>query len=83
MTGARRPLPVALQLYTLRAQITDADSFRATIHEVGEMGYDGVQFYSYAGLDASAMRSLLADAGVKPAGTAMAAQSSRLTKLVY
>ena len=75
MTGSRRALPVALQLYTLRAQITDADSFRATIHQVGAMGYDGVQFYSYAGLDASAMRTLLADAGVKPAGTHVALET--------
>lgn len=75
MTDARRALPVALQLYTLRGQFTDADSLRATVHQVAGMGYDGVQFYSYAGLDAAAMRSLLADAGVRPAGTHVALEA--------
>ena len=62
-------MPVALQLYSLRTQMTDAEGFRGAIRAVGEMGYDGVQFASYGGLSAADLRSLLAGAGVRPAGT--------------
>ncbi len=75
MTGTRRALPVALQLYTLRSRTGDADAFRSTVHEVGAMGYDGVQFAGYGGLDAGSLRRLLADAGVQPAGTHVALET--------
>jgi sugar phosphate isomerase/epimerase len=60
-------LPVALQLYTLREQMKD--DFAGAIRAVGAMGYDGVQFAGYGGLSAEQMRQLLAESGLKPAGT--------------
>jgi sugar phosphate isomerase/epimerase len=64
---ARRRLPVALQLYTLREQMKD--DFRGVVRAVAGMGYDGVQFAGYGGLSAPEMRTLLDDNGVRPAGT--------------
>ena len=60
-------LPVALQLYSVREQLKD--DFRRVVHQVVEMGYDGVQFAGYGGLSAQEMRALLQESGVQPAGT--------------
>ena len=62
-----KPLPVALQLYTLREQMKD--DFRGVIHKVAEMGYDGVQFAGYGGLSATELRRLLEECGVAPVAT--------------
>jgi sugar phosphate isomerase/epimerase len=64
---ALKRLPVALQLYSLRDQMKD--DFRGVIRAVAEIGYDGVQFAGYGGLDAGEMRRLLADTGLQPVGT--------------
>ena len=53
-SGLRR-LPVALQLYSVREQLQG--DFQGTVRAVGEMGYDGVQFAGYGGLDVEAMRA--------------------------
>lgn len=63
----RRRLPVALQLYSVRDQLKD--DFRGVVHAVAAMGYDGVQFAGYGGLEATAMRRLLEETGLQPAGT--------------
>jgi len=60
-------LPVALQLYTVRDQLKE--DFRKVVHRVAEIGYDGIQFAGYGGLDAKQMLALLKDTGLKPAGT--------------
>jgi sugar phosphate isomerase/epimerase len=59
--------PIGIQLYTLR-DLTAGD-FAATVRQVAELGYDGVEFAGYFGLRGAAMRDLLADCGLKPAGT--------------
>ena len=60
-------LPVALQLYTLREPLKE--DFRRVVHQVAEIGYDGVQFAGYGGLSAQEMRGLLQETGLKPCGT--------------
>jgi sugar phosphate isomerase/epimerase len=65
-SGLRR-LPVALQLYSVREQLKG--DFQGTVRAVGEMGYDGVQFAGYGGLGAEAMRRLLEESHLLPAGT--------------
>ena len=60
-------LPVALQLYSVREQLKE--DFRRVVHQVAQMGYDGIQFAGYGGLTAQEMRSLLQETGLKPVGT--------------
>jgi len=61
------PLPIALQLYSVRDQLKD--DFRGVVHKVAEMGYDGIQFAGYGGLSAQEMRSLLQETGLEPVAT--------------
>lgn len=60
-------VPVAVQLYTLRDQ-TEKD-FAGTVHKVAELGYTGVEFAGYGGLEPAAMRRLLDDCGLRACGT--------------
>lgn len=59
-------VPIALQLYTVRDQT--AQDFPGTVRQVAEMGYAGVEFAGTGGLSAEALRDLLAETGLKPAG---------------
>lgn len=59
-------IPVALQLYTVRDEL--AKDFAGTVRKVAEMGYAGVEFAGTGDLQAEAMRDLLAETGLKPAG---------------
>jgi sugar phosphate isomerase/epimerase len=61
-----KPLPVALQLYTVRDQL--AEDFDGVIRQVGEMGYDGVQFSARPEREAREVRRLLDDCGLEAAG---------------
>ncbi len=63
-------IPVALQLYTVRDQ-TERD-FSGTVRRVAEIGYPAVEFAGYGGLDAAAMKSLLAETGLQAASTHVA-----------
>ena len=58
---------VALELYTVRDE-TKRD-FEGTLRRVARMGYAGVEFAGYGNLSAQAMNSLLAETGLKVAGT--------------
>jgi sugar phosphate isomerase/epimerase len=58
---------VALELYTVRDE-TKRD-FEGTLRQVAQMGYMGVEFAGYGNLSAQAMVSLLAETGLKVAGT--------------
>jgi sugar phosphate isomerase/epimerase len=66
-TQTLEKLPVALQLYSVRDQLKD--DFRGIVHQVAQIGYDGVQFAGYGGLSASDMRRLLEETGLQAAGT--------------
>ena len=58
---------VALELYTVRDE-TKRD-FEGTLRRVAHMGYAGVEFAGYGNLSAQAMQALLAETGLKVAGT--------------
>jgi len=57
---------IALQMYSLREDM-HAD-FVGTYRKVATIGYRAVEFAGYGGLDAAAMRSLLAELGMKAVG---------------
>ncbi len=58
---------VALELYTVRDE-TKRD-FAGTLRRVAQMGYAGVEFAGYGTLSAQAMVELLAETGLKAAGS--------------
>ncbi|UAL54366.1 sugar phosphate isomerase/epimerase family protein [Metabacillus dongyingensis] len=60
-------IPVALQMYTLRNE-TEKD-FIGTLKKVANIGYDGVEFAGYGGLEASELKKALDDFGLKPASS--------------
>jgi len=60
-------IPIALQLYSIREDC--AKDFAGTVKAVAEMGYDGVEFAGYYGLEAKEIKKILDDLGLKVAGT--------------
>ncbi len=63
-------VPIALQLYTVRDQT--AIDFPGTVRKVAQMGYSGVEFAGTGGLNAVEMKDLLAETGLRPAGSHIA-----------
>lgn len=61
---------IGLQLYTVRDQ-THTD-FRRTVRYVAEMGYDAVEFAGYGDIPSKGMAALLADTGLRAAGSHVA-----------
>lgn len=59
-------VPIALQLYTVRDQT--AVDYAGTVRKVAALGYDGVEFAGFGGLEPQAIADLLAETGLKPAG---------------
>src|SRR6266699_7307235 len=60
-------LQVALELYTVRDE-TGRD-FAGTLRRVAQLGYAGVEFAGYGDLTAQEMSTLLAETGLRVAGT--------------
>jgi sugar phosphate isomerase/epimerase len=58
---------VALQLYTIRDET--ARDFKATIRRVAQLGYDGVEFAGYGDISSGEMAALLAETGLRAAGS--------------
>ena len=65
--GCSKKIPIGLQLYSLRSIIGKDPA--ATLAAVGKMGYQGVEFAGYFGLDAPKLRKLLDASGLKCCGT--------------
>lgn len=61
---------VGLQLYTVRDQT--AQDFKRTVQRVAEMGYSAIEFAGYGSLMSRDMAALLADTGLRAAGTHIA-----------
>jgi len=59
-------IPIALQLYTLREEMQK--DFSGTLKKVAEIGYNGVEFAGFGGMNAGELKLLLDDLGLKPAG---------------
>ena len=66
-TTAPAPRPVALQLYSIHKIFWKEPERILTALKA--MGYDGVEFAGYGGRTAAQLRKMLADAGLKGAGT--------------
>lgn len=60
-------LAIGLQLYTLR-DVTNED-FEGTLRQVAAMGYQGVEFAGYGGIEAEKMRDLLQELGLTAIGS--------------
>ncbi len=58
---------IALQLYTIRDET--ARDFKATIRHVAKLGYSGVEFAGYGDISADEMAALLAETGLRTAGS--------------
>jgi len=57
---------IGLQMYTLRDET--AKDFLGTLRKVAELGYEGVEFAGYGGLDAGTLRAELDALGLKALG---------------
>jgi sugar phosphate isomerase/epimerase len=75
--AAGKPLPVALQLYSVRNDC--GKDFDATLARVAELGFDGVEFAGYYqyGDNAVGLRKKLDDLGLKAAATHIGTGSFR------
>jgi sugar phosphate isomerase/epimerase len=62
----KNKIPVAIQLYSLR-DVAPKD-VPGTLRKVAAMGYEGVEFAGYYGLDGTALRKLLDECGLRCAG---------------
>jgi sugar phosphate isomerase/epimerase len=58
---------IALQLYTVRDET--AKDFKGTLRAVAEIGYHGVEFAGYGGLDSQELAALLSEYGLKTVGS--------------
>ncbi|MGV3487563.1 MAG: sugar phosphate isomerase/epimerase family protein [Tuberibacillus sp.] len=57
-------IPVALQMYTLRRE--SEKDFLGTLEKVAALGYSGVEFAGYGGLDPQVLKNVLSDNGLIP-----------------
>lgn len=79
-----RRMGIGLQLYTLRDDL--ARDFEGTLRHVAKMGYEGVEFAGYGGLQAGALKALLQELNLKAVGAhvSLAAIKSDLqAEIVY
>jgi len=60
-------IPIALQLYSIRDACKE--NFPEVLEKVARMGYDGVEFAGYHNLEATELKKILDDNGLKVAGT--------------
>lgn len=58
---------IGLQLYTLRDVM--ADDFEGVLRKVAAMGYEGVEFAGYGGMEATALKELLDELNLKAIGS--------------
>ena len=63
-----KKIPIGLQLYTIGGDIRKLGP-EAALAAVAKVGYKGVEFAGYLGLDAKALRKLFDDNGLKACGT--------------
>lgn len=62
-------MKIALQLYTVRDRCETGPDLLDTLREVKKLGYDGVEFAGYAGLNAQEIKSVLTETGLEPVAT--------------
>ena len=62
-------MKTALQLYTVRDRCKTGKNLLDTLKEVKKIGYDGVEFAGYSGLDAREIRAVLTETGLEAVAT--------------
>ncbi len=70
---ARKPIPIAVQLYSVRKD-AEAD-LPGVLKRIAKMGYEGVEFAGYYGHSAQDVRKLLDENKLKVAGTHIGIQT--------
>jgi sugar phosphate isomerase/epimerase len=60
-------MSVGLQLYTVRDAM--AEDFEGTLRQVAAMGYEGVEFAGYGGMEAEKLRDLLQELNLTAIGS--------------
>ncbi len=61
--AAYKKVPIALELYSIREDCKN--DFPGSLVKVAQMGYDGVEFAGYHGLEAKQLRKILDDNGLR------------------
>lgn len=57
-------MKIGLQLYTIRDSYENAKEFKAAIKKVKELGYEGVEFAGYAGMEAEELKAFIDETGI-------------------
>lgn len=65
-TAERKPMPIGVQLYSVRA--IAAKDLAGSLTAIKKIGFDGVEFSGFYGHDAKTLRGLLNDHGLRCAG---------------
>ena len=60
-------IPIGLQLWSIKDEIER--DFKGTLKKVAQIGYDGVEFAGYGGLNSFELRDLLCELGIKACGS--------------
>ena len=61
-------MKIAVQLYSVRDCINSAEDFMRVLEEVKAMGYEGVEFAGYHGVDAATIKAKLDELGLVAVG---------------
>lgn len=64
-------MKLAVQLYTLRKDYSNGEEFLKILEKVKEIGFDGVEFAGYAGLEPEVIRAKLDELGLAAVGCHM------------
>ena len=64
-------MKIAVQLYSVRDCINNAEDFFKALEEIKAMGYEGVEFAGFHGVDAASLKAKLDEVGLVPVGAHM------------
>ena len=64
-------MKIAVQLYSVRDCISSKEDFFKVLEEIKAMGYEGVEFAGFHGVDAASLKAKLDELGLVPVGAHM------------
>lgn len=64
-------MKIAVQLYSVRDCIHNAEDFFKVLEEIKAIGYEGVEFAGFHGVDAASLKAKLDELGLVPVGAHM------------
>lgn len=64
-------MKIAVQLYSVRDCIHNSEDFFKVLEEIKAMGYEGVEFAGFHGVDAASLKAKLDELGLVPVGAHM------------